>query len=537
MDRVNHMDVKLIWGNSNYKYVSSDSAGSSGGIFCVSEAIIFKKDYAMKSKIKWAIEGDENSKFFHGIINKKCSQLSIRGVFVDDDWNTDPEVVKDVFKDNFATRFKQPAHGRHKLNISFPKRLSTDQFADMDRSVSRDEIHVAVWNCGENKSPSPDGYTFEFFRRYWRFIGSDFCLAVECFFESGSFPKGSNSLFIALIPKVTDAKFVTNFRPISLIGCAYKVVTKILTNRLATVISDRFSDIQLAFVANRQILDGPFILNELLAWCKRKKKQAMIFKVKFAKAYDSVRWDYLLDVLQAFGFGPNRCRATSDGLFKGIQSQGTMAISHLFYIDDAIFIGEWSDSNLDNIVKILKCFFFASGLKINIQKSQVLGVGVPCNIVNQAGSLIGCAVMQNPFRYLRVMDGDSMSWKLAWADTVQKLRSWLSKWKVKTRSIEGSVSLSASKDRLICDLNGDCVFRVKEVRTILDDVFLPSTADATRWVKYIPIKINVFAWRARLDRLPTRRFVVGEIWTGTIYCTFQIGMLGFLLFGFRLGSS
>nr|GEY35270.1 RNA-directed DNA polymerase, eukaryota [Tanacetum cinerariifolium] len=77
-----------------------------------------------------------------------------------------------------------------------------------------------------------------------------------------------------------------------------------------------------------------------------------------------------------------------------------------------------------------------------------------------------------------VMVGDSMSRKLAWADTVQKLRSRLSKWKIKTLSIG-------------------------EVRTILDDIFLPSAADATRWVKYIPIKIIVFAWRARLDRLPT----------------------------------
>nr|GFA91611.1 RNA-directed DNA polymerase, eukaryota [Tanacetum cinerariifolium] len=70
--------------------------------------------------------------------------------------------------------------------------------------------------------------------------------------------------------------------------------------------------------------------------------------------------------------------------------------------------------------------------------------------------------------------------------------------------VSGSVILSASKDRWICDLNGDGVFRVKVVRTILDDIFLPSAADATRWVKYIPIKINIFAWRARLDRLPTR---------------------------------
>ncbi|GKE24263.1 RNA-directed DNA polymerase, eukaryota, partial [Tanacetum coccineum] len=108
--------------------------------------------------------------------------------------------------------------------------------------------------------------------------------------------------------QVMDAKFVNDFRPISLIGCVYKVNTKVLANRLASVIADLVSDTQSAFVAGRQILDYPFILKEILHWCKRKKKHAMFFKVDFAKAYDSVRWDYLLDVLEAFGFGSIWCK-------------------------------------------------------------------------------------------------------------------------------------------------------------------------------------------------------------------------------------
>nr|GEY48313.1 zinc finger, CCHC-type, retrotransposon Gag domain protein [Tanacetum cinerariifolium] len=97
---------------------------------------------------------------------------------------------------------------------------------DLERSVTRDEIRRAVWSCGDNKSLGPDGFTFEFFKKYWDCIGSGFCEAVEYFFVNSSFPKGCNSSFVAPIPKVMDAKFVNDFRPISLIGSVYKVVTK-----------------------------------------------------------------------------------------------------------------------------------------------------------------------------------------------------------------------------------------------------------------------------------------------------------------------
>ncbi|GJV18249.1 putative RNA-directed DNA polymerase, eukaryota, reverse transcriptase zinc-binding domain protein [Tanacetum coccineum] len=420
------------------------------------------KDNLQKSKLKWAVEGDENSKFFHGIINKRRSQLAIRGIFVDGIWCTEPGIIKDAFLNHFGAQFQEPAAHRFKINFDFPKRVSQDQLDKLERHVSCDEIRSVVWNCGDNKSPGPDGYTFDFFKEYWDLIGTDFCEAVESFFLNGSFPKGCNSSFIALIPKVVDAKFVNDFRPISLIGCVYKVVTKILANRLALVISDLVSNTQSAFISGRQILDGPFILDEILNWCKRKKKKAMFFKVDFAKAYDSVRWDYLIDVLEAFGFGPTWCnwirgtfscakasilvngspskefsfhrglkqgdplapylfilvmeslhlsflRVVDEGLFKGIHLSESVSISHLFYADDAMFIGEWSEGNLTNILNILKCFYLASGLQINIHKSQVLGVGVPHFVVEQAASIIGCSVMNNQFTYLGVKVGEVMS--------------------------------------------------------------------------------------------------------------------------------
>nr|GFC11235.1 RNA-directed DNA polymerase, eukaryota [Tanacetum cinerariifolium] len=166
-----------------------------------------------------------------------------------------------------------------------------------------------------------------------------------------------------------DAKFVNDYRPISLIGSVYKVVTKILANRLAVVIADIVFDTQSAFIAERHILDGPFILNEVLHWCKRKNKKAMFFKVDFAKAYDSA--SVLVNGTRQMNFnsivGLNKVtlcllidlfilvmeslhlsfsHAVEEGLFKGICLNGPVSISHLFYADDAMFIGEWSDANL-----------------------------------------------------------------------------------------------------------------------------------------------------------------------------------------------
>nr|GFA49167.1 RNA-directed DNA polymerase, eukaryota [Tanacetum cinerariifolium] len=229
--------------------------------------------------------------------------LASRGILVDGEWVSDPIRVKEEFRLHFAKRFEEPAVNRGKISFQFPTRLNSDQASDLERPVSCDEIRQAVWGCGEDKSPGPDGFTFEFFRKFWDLIGSNFCVAVKWFFDHSSFSRGCNSSFVALIPKNSDPKFVTDYRPTSLIGCLYKVVTKILALRLLAIISD----VQTAFVPGRQILDGPFIINELLAWCKHYKHQAMVFKVDFAKAYDSVRWDYLMDVLKSFGFGDKWC--------------------------------------------------------------------------------------------------------------------------------------------------------------------------------------------------------------------------------------
>ena len=125
---------------------------------------------------------------------------------------------------------------------------------------------------------------------------------VDEFHVNGSFPRGSNASFLALIPKVNHPQSLNDYRPISLIGCMYKVIAKLLANKLRHVIPVLIDERQTTFIKDRHILHGTLILNEVVEEACRSKKPTMIFKVDFEKAYDIVSWSFLDYMLHRLGF-------------------------------------------------------------------------------------------------------------------------------------------------------------------------------------------------------------------------------------------
>nr|GEX77516.1 RNA-directed DNA polymerase, eukaryota [Tanacetum cinerariifolium] len=105
-------------------------------------------ELAQKAKINWFVEGDENSYFFHGMINKRRSQMSIRGIMIDGVWTEDPSKVKSEFFEHFSSRFAKPVSHRALFNIQFLNTLTLDQQSDLEREVTKEELKKAVWDCG-----------------------------------------------------------------------------------------------------------------------------------------------------------------------------------------------------------------------------------------------------------------------------------------------------------------------------------------------------------------------------------------------------
>jgi len=115
-------------------------------------------------------------------------------------------------------------------------------------------------------------------------------------------PKGCNASFVALVPKVRDPSTLEQYRPISLVGAMYKIITKLLANRIKKMLSSVIDESQSTFLKDRGILDSVLMVNEVVENLRRGGRSDMCLKVDFEKAYDSVRWEFLYDMLHRLGF-------------------------------------------------------------------------------------------------------------------------------------------------------------------------------------------------------------------------------------------
>nr|GEZ77634.1 RNA-directed DNA polymerase, eukaryota, reverse transcriptase zinc-binding domain protein [Tanacetum cinerariifolium] len=386
-------------------------------------------------------------------------------------WIDSPSLVKSEFLSHFKNRFEQPNSNRLHMNMHFLNTLSSIQVADLECQVSKEEIKKAVWDCGIDKSPGLNGFTFGFYRRHWKLIEN---------------------------------------------------------------------------------------------------------AVDFEKAYDSVRWDHLDDIMRKFGFGEKWCmwiqsclrssrgsvfmngntteefrfykglkqgdllspfffilvmeslhisfqRVVDVDFFKGIELAPSLNLSHMFYAADAIFMGQWSESNIDTIVKVLDCFNRTSGLRINMTKSKLLGISVEEDKAKQAAAKIGCNTLKTPFSYLgskvggfpkkvlhrmesmrsHFFNGAELSSKSRFR-VIKALHGYDGKIGQKVKSCYPSLWLDIIHEVEMFKSHGSCEFTITSVRKMIDDFMLPEVSSKTRWIKAVPIKVNVHTWKVKLDGLPTR---------------------------------
>jgi len=155
-----------------------------------------------------------------------------------------------------------------------------------------------VKDIASDKAPGPDGYIGAFFKASWTTIKHDLMAAINFFYnQHDQHFKQLNSAHIVLIPKKMEARSIGDYRPISLSHSIAKLVSKLLANRLAPFLSVLVSRVQSAFIKKRSIHDNFLYTQNLIKELHRAKIPSLVLKLDIAKAFDSVRWDYLMEVL------------------------------------------------------------------------------------------------------------------------------------------------------------------------------------------------------------------------------------------------
>ncbi|KAM6542808.1 hypothetical protein CsatB_007255 [Cannabis sativa] len=327
--------------------------------------------------------------------------------------------------------------------------ITAAQNADLLKPISSDEVRTALFQMHPDKAPGPDGMGPGFFQKHWDIVGPDLVAAACNFFESGTFPCNLNDTNLVLIPKKKSPTTMNDLRPIALCNVSYKVIAKVLANRMKLIIDQIISPTQSAFIPGRLISDNIMIAFEVMHYLKRKvhgKKGYMALKLDMSKAYDRVEWGYLRAVMVQMGFdqrwvnlimacvstvqysifqsghvmgpiSPTRgirqgdplstylfiicaegfsaliSRFERDRLLQGCRvCQGAPVISHMLFADDSYVFCQANNGSAGSIMSLLRRFECASGQQINLAKSSVF---FSPNVNNQLRQDI-CSILHMP---------------------------------------------------------------------------------------------------------------------------------------------
>ena len=442
---------------------------------------------------------DHNTKFFHAstLFRRKKNEIlkiKINGRCIQGISN-----LKAGIRHFFSQQFIQEELPSFDFDLEQHTRISDQQSILLESYPSREEVKNAVWACGVDKAPGYDGFNFKFLRQMWETIKEEIYDFVLSFFNNELSMSNINIAWVTLIPKTDNPTSIDEYRPISMVGALYKIISKLLSIRLKEVMSPLVDESQSAFLMKRQILDSVLIANESLRWLKKKKIPGTMIKLDFQKAYDSVNWAFLELAMVKLGFGrkwigwimncvtsasmsillngtPLKPFKMGKGLRQGDPlspylfilvsemlvhflkkakdmnliedvpiGKNKVRLQHLQFADDTLIFAPKNPVCIKNYFRILDVFAVMSGLHLNYSKSSFISWNAGDHLwAKDIARSFGCLHCKCPVKYLGLPLGNSMKRASAWKPVVDKIQNRLNTWKARILSRAGRLTLIKS---------------------------------------------------------------------------------------------
>jgi hypothetical protein len=456
-------------------------------------AVINRVRARQRARLKWLKLGDANTKFFHSRATHRRAKNRIHTLHSDAGIATTPtELEETIFHHLHSFMGTSLPCSEHfdwtQLNLPKP------DLSDLTRPFTMDELKTAVFESPPDKSPGPDGFSGGFFRASWSVIKEDLLAATNKFYDLNDPSFDSlNTAFVILLPKKDQPSHMSHFRPISLIHAFGKLISKILALRLQPHLDDLISPCQSAFITGRNIQDNFLYVQTAAKQFHKSKTPTLLLKLDLAKAFDTVSWEYIIDMLEARGF-PLRWRnwiallfrtassrvlvngvpgryihhrrglrqgdalspflfdlaieplhrlleiATNEGILSKIKGRHCTFRTSLYADDVALFLNP-TQQDIAGLTEILSTFGRATGLITNLAKSSISTICCQDIDIQDLASRAGIVITPFPCLYLGMPLSIKNLTKADWQALLDKLDRHLASWKARLMSKAGRLEM------------------------------------------------------------------------------------------------
>lgn len=304
LEDLERIQAALLSAPSEALAVEESAARDIWSFFASAQESFFK----LKSRIRWLREGDSNTRFFHRVVLANQSWNAIR--YLRDSSGLriyDQQQIKGMTVAYFKQLLGSECRGIVPFSVDrikeiHPFRCSTLLASDLICIPTDEEIKAAFFSMPKCKAPGPDGFPAEFFLDAWEVVGEDSIQAIKEFFTAGRMLRKFNATTVALLPKITGADELSKFRPVSCCSTVYKVIARLLKQRLQLFVSEAVQLNQVGFIKGRLLCENVLLASELVTgFHKRGPTTRGCLQIDLVKAYDNINWEFMLNVLIAFG--------------------------------------------------------------------------------------------------------------------------------------------------------------------------------------------------------------------------------------------
>ena len=285
--------------------------------------------HQVRARAKWIADGEKSSSYFLNLEKIRQTESCINEL-KDTNGNiqaSDVEILK-IAHTFYSNLYSTTNHSNHDITMYLAginqgehTVLSDDEKETCEGEISLAECTQAMRHIKKNKSPGLDGLTIEFYEKFWSLLGPIIVNVYNNSYDNEILPKSLRTSVMNLIFKKGSRDNIANYRPISITNIDYKILAFALSFRLQNVITSLVDTDQSAYIKGRYMGNNIRLVSDVIELFSKQNRSGLVLTIDFEKAFDSLNWDFLIEVLKYYNFGSS--------FIKWVQLMYTLPTAHI----------------------------------------------------------------------------------------------------------------------------------------------------------------------------------------------------------------